>query len=66
MVVGAIIRDMSAPEVQRAEVINRVTAVIDKNLSMVQKIGFLMGEGAAEIEKELNSILEVYKTTRTK
>jgi len=29
---------------------------------MVQKIGFLMGEGAADIEKMLNSIIEFYKS----
>lgn len=59
-IIGAIIRDMSAPEVQKAEVMKRVTGAIDKNLELVQKIGFLLGEGASEIEKELNSILEFY------
>jgi len=38
-----------------------VTDVIDKNLSMVQKIGFLLGEGASETEQMLNSIIELYK-----
>ena len=60
-VAGGIIRDMRAPEVQRAEVINRITEVIDRNLSMVQKIGFLLGEGATDIEHMLNSIIEFYK-----
>lgn len=60
-IAGGIIRDMSAPEVQKAEVMKRVTEAIDKNLELVQKIGFLLGEGASEIEKELNSILEFYK-----
>ncbi|MFW5656080.1 MAG: [Fe-Fe] hydrogenase large subunit C-terminal domain-containing protein [Bacteroidota bacterium] len=64
-IVGAIIRDMSSPEVQKAEVITRVSEVIDKNLEMVQKIGFLLGEGASEIEKELNSIIDFYKNSRT-
>jgi len=41
-IAGGIIRDMRAPEVQRAEVINRITDVIDRNLEMVQKIGFLL------------------------
>lgn len=59
--VGAIIRDMSAPEVQKAEVINRLSDTIDKNLEMVQKIGFLLGENAAEIEKMLNSIIDFYR-----
>jgi iron only hydrogenase large subunit-like protein len=58
---GAIIRDLYSPEVQGEEVTNRVSEVIDKNLEMVQKIGFLLGEGASETEKMLNSIIESYK-----
>jgi hypothetical protein len=60
-IVGAVIRDMSAPEVQKEEVLKRLTEVIDKNLSLAQQIGFIMGEGAAETEKMLNSIIESYK-----
>jgi Na+-translocating ferredoxin:NAD+ oxidoreductase RNF subunit RnfB len=60
-IAGGIIRDMRAPEVQRAEVISRITDVIDRNLEMVQKIGFLLGEGATDIEHMLNSIIEFYK-----
>jgi len=60
-IVGAIVRDMHAPDVRREEVINRVTEVIDKNLEMVQKIGFLLGEGASETEQMLNSIIKSYK-----
>lgn len=58
---GAVIRDLFSPEVQGEEVIARVTEVIDKNLEMVQKIGFLLGEGASETEQMLNSIVESYK-----
>jgi iron only hydrogenase large subunit-like protein len=58
---GAVIRDLYSPEVQGEEVINRVSEVIDKNLEMVQKIGFLLGEGAAETEQMLNSIIESYR-----
>ena len=58
---GAIIRDMYSPEVQSEEVTLRVSEVIDKNLEMVQKIGFLLGEGASETEQMLNSIIESYK-----
>lgn len=59
-IVGAVIRDMSAPEVQKEEVVKRLTDVIDKNLSLVQQIGFIMGEGASETVKMLNSIIESY------
>ncbi len=59
-IAGAIIRDLYSPEVRREEVINRVSDVIDKNLEMVQKIGFLLGEGASETERMLNSIIDSY------
>ncbi len=60
-IVGAVFRDMYSPEVRKEEVIKRVTEVIDKNLSLVQQIGFILGEGASDTEKMLNSIIEFYK-----
>lgn len=60
-IVGAVIRDMYAPEVRKEEVIKRITDVIDINLAMVQKIGFLLGEGASETEQMLNSIVQTYR-----
>lgn len=65
-VVGAVIRDLYAPEVRKEEVLKRVTDVIDKNLAMVQKIGFLLGEGASETEQMLNSIIQAYKEGSSK
>lgn len=64
-IVGAVIRDMSAPEVQKEEVVKRLTEVIDRNLSLVQQIGFILGEGASETERMLNSIIESYQSRRT-
>ncbi len=61
-IVGAVIRDMHMPEVRREEVINRVTEVIEQNLDLVQQIAFLLGEGAANTEKMLNSIIESHKS----
>ena len=61
-IVGAVVRDLNLPMVQREEVISRVSEVVDKNLEMVQKIGFLLGEGASETERMLNSITESFKT----
>ena len=60
-IVGAVMRDMSAPEVQKEEVVKRLTEVIDKNLGLVQQIGFILGEGAAETERMLNSIISSYR-----
>jgi Na+-translocating ferredoxin:NAD+ oxidoreductase RNF subunit RnfB len=65
-IVGALVRDLSDPEVQKEEVVNRVSDVINKNLELVQKIGFILGEGAAETERMLNSIIETYKSTGRK
>jgi len=65
-IVGAVFRNMQQPEIQKEQVIERVTEVIDKNLEMVQKIGFLLGEGAAETEQMLNSILKSYQQGRVK
>ena len=59
-IVGAVIRDMSAPEVQKEEVVKRLTEVIDNNLSLVQQIAFVLGEGAAETERMLSSIIDSY------
>ena len=55
---------MSAPEVQREEVVKRLNEVIDNNLSLVQQIGFVLGEGAAQTERMLNSIIESYNQGR--
>jgi Na+-translocating ferredoxin:NAD+ oxidoreductase RNF subunit RnfB len=63
-IVGAVIRDLSAPEVQKEEIVKRLTDVVDKNLSLVQQIGFILGEGASETERMLNSIIESYKTRK--
>ncbi|NJO70451.1 MAG: hypothetical protein HC830_15230 [Bacteroidetes bacterium] len=60
-VAGAVIADVHSPEVRKEEVLKRIDEVIDKNLEMVQKIGFLLGESAAETEQMLNAIAGLYK-----
>ena len=60
-VVGAVFKDIQAPEFHTEEVISRITEVIDKNLEMVQQMGFILGETAAETERMLNSIIESKK-----
>lgn len=61
-VVGAVFKDIQAPEFHTEEVISRITEVIDKNLEMVQQMGFILGETAAETERMLNSIIESRKS----
>jgi len=63
-IVGAVLRDLFAPEIRDEEVINRLNEVIDKNLQMVQKIGFLLGEEAAATEQMLHSIIQSYKSDK--
>lgn len=60
-VVGALIRDMSAPALVREEIISRVQRVNKQNLETVQQIAFLLGENAAMTEELLNSIIESYQ-----
>lgn len=60
-IVGAVIRDMSAPKLVRDEIISRAHRINKQNIEMVQKIAFLLGENAAEIEELLNSIIESYR-----
>jgi iron only hydrogenase large subunit-like protein len=58
---GAIIRNFHAPDVLYDEFEKRINEVIDENLRMVQQIGFLLGEGASETERMLNSVIESFK-----
>lgn len=60
-VVGAVIRDMSAPLLVRDEIISRAQRIKKQNIETVQKIAFLLGENAAETEELLNSIIESYR-----
>lgn len=60
-VVGALIRDMSAPALVREEIISRAQRVNRQNLETVQKIAFLLGDNASQTEELLNSIIESYK-----
>lgn len=60
-IAGAIIRDLSAPMLERAEIIERAHQVNRKNMKTVQKIAFLLGENAAQTEELLNSIIQSQK-----
>ena len=51
---GGVIEDVTAHQVQRNRIMNQAKKVIDKNLSVVKKIAFLIGEKAAETEARLN------------
>jgi iron only hydrogenase large subunit-like protein len=55
-----VIQDVTAPQIQKDRVIRQTQRVINKNLAVVQKIAYLLGENAAETEATLNSIIESF------
>ena len=59
-IVGGIIQDITRPSVQKGQVIRKAQEVIQKNLTTVQKIAYLLGENAAESEITLNQIIDSF------
>lgn len=55
-----VIQDVTEPQVRKDVVIQQTRDVIDKNLEVVQKIAFLLGENAAETEATLNSLADSF------
>lgn len=55
-----VLQDVTAPQIRRDRVVKQAKKVIEKNLAVVQKIAFLLGENAAETEVTLNSIIESF------
>lgn len=53
-----IIQNLNTSEIIDNEVIKRTKAVIEDNLSTVQKVAFLLGENASKTEVMLNSIID--------
>jgi PAS domain-containing protein len=60
VIVGGIMQDVTKPAVQKEQVIRKAQEVIQRNLSTVQKIAYLLGENAAESEITLNSIIDSF------
>lgn len=59
-IAGGVFQDITAPWVRKDRVVSQARKVITKNLAVVQKIAFLLGENAAESEAILNSIIESF------
>lgn len=59
-IAGALFEDITAPAMQKEQIIKRSRQVIQQNLQTVQKIAYLIGENAAESEIILNSIVESF------
>jgi len=62
MFVGAILQDITRPSIHKEEIVRKARDVIQKNLSTVQQIAYLLGENAAESEIILDSIIASFTT----
>ncbi len=54
-----LLRELRSASVKGDEVVRRVKGSIDRQMSMVQKIGFLLGEEVSEISKNLDSVIKI-------
>lgn len=52
-----ILRDLRDPAVLGEEVVRRLRGTIDRQLAVVQKIGFLLGEEVSEVVNDLSSVI---------
>ena len=59
-VIGGIIQDITVPSIQKSVIMKKTKNVIEKNLTTVQKIAYLLGENASETEVILSSILKSF------
>ncbi|MDR2495104.1 MAG: PAS domain-containing protein [Spirochaetaceae bacterium] len=59
-ILAGVLEDITKPQIRRDKTVARARKIIDKNVQTVQKIAFLLGENAAEIEAILHSIIESY------
>lgn len=57
---GGLFQDITEISLQQGRVVEQTRTVIRKNVEIVQKIAFLLGENAADTEAILNSILQTF------
>ncbi len=57
---GGVFQDVTSPWIRKDRVVTQARKVIQKNLAVVQKIAFLLGENAAESEAILTSIIDSF------
>jgi len=58
--VGGLFQDVTEARYQQGQVVDQTRVVLRKNVEIVQKIAFLLGENAADTEAILNSILHTF------
>ncbi|GHU39574.1 hydrogenase [Spirochaetia bacterium] len=59
-IIAGVFDDITKPQIQKNRTIAKAKNIIDKNVSVVQKIAFLLGEHAAETESILQSMIEAF------
>jgi hypothetical protein len=59
-VMCGIFQDITAPIVQKEQIIGRARQVIQKNVKAVQQIAYLLGKNASDSEIILNSIVSSF------
>ena len=57
---GAILLDLSAPDIRKEEVKRRAEKVIRENLETVQQIAYLLGENASRTESTLSAVIRLF------
>lgn len=58
-IVIGMIRDLEIPSAANEETVRLIKTSIDRQMAMVQKIGFLLGEEVSEIARNLNSVIKI-------
>jgi iron only hydrogenase large subunit-like protein len=59
--IGGIFRQMRTQKFDTDELVLAIQKTVDKNLMMVQEIGFILGESASNTEKDLNQIIKTLR-----
>ncbi|MEM5948205.1 [Fe-Fe] hydrogenase large subunit C-terminal domain-containing protein [Spirochaetia bacterium 38H-sp] len=60
-VAGGLFQDITVPWIQRDRIIQQARKVMRDHLRTVQKVAYLLGENAAEMEATLSSIVESFE-----
>ena len=58
------IRDIRDISVAGEEIVIRIKESINRQMAMVQKIGFLLGEEVSEVSKNLDSVIKIIDTAK--
>ena len=60
-----VLRDLRDPVVLGEEIVRRLHETIDRQLSVVQKVGFLLGEEVSEVVNNLSSVIRAVEAVQS-